>query len=87
MTYNEGPDSGTLKAWLDSNRKQKEAKMSEKNALMTPGEVAKLMRVDPKTVTRWAVAGKIRSVTTPGGHRRFHRDDIAELMDVAPDAL
>lgn len=40
--------------------------------LLTPGEVAKLFRVDPKTVTRWAAAGRIPSVRTPGGHRRFY---------------
>lgn len=44
--------------------------------LLTPGEVAKLFRVDPKTVTRWAAAGRIASVRTPGGHRRFHESEI-----------
>ena len=39
--------------------------------LLTPGEVASLFRVDPKTVTRWATAGRIGSIRTPGGHRRF----------------
>ncbi|HEX8866244.1 MAG TPA: BldC family transcriptional regulator, partial [Lentzea sp.] len=38
--------------------------------LLTPGEVANLFRVDPKTVTRWATAGRIGSIRTPGGHRR-----------------
>ena len=35
--------------------------------LLTPGEVALLFRVDPKTVTRWASAGRIGSIRTPGG--------------------
>ena len=39
--------------------------------LLTPGEVAALFRVDPKTVTRWAASGRITSIRTPGGHRRF----------------
>lgn len=39
--------------------------------LLTPAEVAKLFRVDPKTVTRWAQAGRLRSVRTLGGHRRY----------------
>ena len=39
-------------------------------ALLTPGEVAVLFRVDPKTVTRWAQAGKLSAVRTLGGHRR-----------------
>ncbi len=48
--------------------------------LMTPGEVAALFRVDPKTVTRWAAAGRISSVRTPGGHRRFVEAEIRMLL-------
>ena len=44
--------------------------------LLTPGEVAALFAVDPKTVTRWAQAGRIRSIKTPGGHRRFWESDV-----------
>jgi len=39
--------------------------------LLTPAEVASLFRVDPKTVTRWAKAGKLTSIRTLGGHRRY----------------
>jgi hypothetical protein len=35
--------------------------------LLTPGEVALMFRVDPKTVTRWASAGRIGSIRTPAG--------------------
>lgn len=49
--------------------------------LMTPGEVAVLFRVDPKTVTRWAAAGRIGSIRTPGGHRRFRESEVRELLD------
>ena len=38
--------------------------------LLTPGEVATLFRVNPKTVSRWAAAGRITAIKTPGGHRR-----------------
>ncbi len=48
--------------------------------LLTPGEVAALFRVDPKTVTRWAAAGKISSIRTPGGHRRFRESEIRALL-------
>jgi excisionase family DNA binding protein len=48
--------------------------------LMTPEEVAKLFRVDPKTVTRWAARGRLRSTRTPGGHRRFRREHVAALL-------
>jgi excisionase family DNA binding protein len=39
--------------------------------LLTPAEVAQLFRVDPKTVTRWAVAGELSSIRTLGNHRRY----------------
>jgi excisionase family DNA binding protein len=48
--------------------------------LLTPGEVAALFRVDPKTVTRWAAAGRIGSIRTPGGHRRFRESEVKELL-------
>lgn len=55
----------------------------ERPSLLTPAEVAALFRVDPKTVTRWAQAGKITSVRTLGGHRRFDADEIQGLIDAA----
>ncbi len=53
--------------------------------LLTPGEVALLFRVEPKTVIRWADQGRIGSIRTPGGHRRFRESDVTELLaDPAP---
>lgn len=48
--------------------------------LLTPGEVALMFRVDPKTVTRWASAGRIGSIRTPGGHRRFRESEVTALL-------
>ncbi len=48
--------------------------------LLTPGEVASLFRVDPKTVTRWATAGRIGSIRTPGGHRRFRESEVRTML-------
>lgn len=48
--------------------------------LLTPGEVATLFRVDPKTVTRWATAGRIGSIRTPGGHRRFRESEVKAML-------
>ncbi|WP_281196840.1 BldC family transcriptional regulator [Microtetraspora niveoalba] len=50
--------------------------------LMTPGEVAVLFRVDPKTVGRWAAAGLIPFIRTPGGHRRYRRTDVDAFLSV-----
>jgi excisionase family DNA binding protein len=52
--------------------------------LLTPGEVAALFRVDPKTVTRWAAAGRIGSIRTPGGHRRFRESEVRALLEGDP---
>ena len=52
-------------------------------ALLTPAEVAALFRVDPKTVTRWAKAGKLSSIRTLGGHRRYRESEIRELIEVS----
>ena len=53
---------------------------STSERLLTPGEVAALFRVDPKTVTRWAASGRISSIRTPGGHRRFRESEVRALL-------
>ncbi len=49
--------------------------------LLTPAEVAALFRVDPKTVTRWAKAGKLSAIRTLGGHRRFRESEVRALLE------
>lgn len=51
-----------------------------REALLTPGEVAALFRVDPKTVTRWAKAGKLTAIRTLGGHRRYRENEVREYL-------
>jgi excisionase family DNA binding protein len=46
---------------------------------LTPAQVADIFRVDVKTVTRWAQAGRLTSFRTLGGHRRFRRAEVLEL--------
>jgi excisionase family DNA binding protein len=53
---------------------------SDQEVLLTPAEVASLFRVDPKTVTRWAKSGKLTSIRTLGGHRRYKESEIKELL-------
>jgi excisionase family DNA binding protein len=50
--------------------------------LLTPAEVAAMFRVDPKTVTRWAKAGKLTSIKTLGGHRRYKESEVKELLKI-----
>jgi excisionase family DNA binding protein len=53
---------------------------AETEALLTPAEVAAMFRVDPKTVTRWAKAGKLSSIRTLGGHRRYRESEVKALL-------
>jgi excisionase family DNA binding protein len=57
--------------------------MPTDDRFLTPGEVAEIFRVDPKTVTRWAAAGKISAIKTPGGHRRFRESEVRALLEGA----
>ncbi len=52
----------------------------EPEVLLTPAEVASMFRVDPKTVTRWAKAGKLSSIRTLGGHRRYRESEVVKLL-------
>jgi len=58
-----------------------EPSSSEHEALLTPSEVAAMFRVNPKTVTRWARAGKISAIRTLGGHRRFRASEIRRFLE------
>ena len=63
------------------------ADTTEDRELLTPSEVAAMFRVNPKTVTRWARAGRISYIKTLGGHRRFKASEIRNLLDeVTSDA-
>ena len=55
--------------------------LQEPEKLLTPSEVAAIFRVDPKTVTRWAKVGKLSSIRTLGGHRRFKLSEIQRCLE------
>lgn len=48
--------------------------------MMTPKEVAATFGVHVKTITRWAKDGRLRSIRTLGGHRRYDRQQVTELL-------
>ena len=48
----------------------------EPKEYLTAGEVAHLLHVSPKTISRWAACDLIPCLVTLGGHRRFHREDV-----------
>jgi excisionase family DNA binding protein len=44
-------------------------------------EVATILQVSPKTVSRWATEGKLPFLKTLGGHRRYPAAEIHRLAD------
>ena len=56
-------------------------RLTDAEVLLTPSEVASLFRVDPKTVTRWAKAGKLTAIRTLGGHRRYRASEVNSLLE------
>lgn len=59
---------------------QSNLSITAQEKLLTPTEVATLFRVDPKTVTRWAKAGKLTSIRTLGGHRRYKESEVKVML-------
>jgi excisionase family DNA binding protein len=59
-------------------------RQNDAEPLLTPAEVASMFRVDPKTVTRWAKAGKLTSIRTLGGHRRYRESEVRSLLNTLP---
>ena len=57
-------------------------KGSEAPSYLHPAEVADLLSVSPKTVSRWAKEGKLPFMKTLGGHRRYPEAEIRELVEV-----
>lgn len=53
--------------------------METNGAYIKTAEVARILRVSPKTVSRWAREGRLPHLVTLGGHRRFPEGEIREL--------
>ena len=64
------------------NRNDTEAP-EQSREFLSRGEVARLFGVSPSTVTRWARAGLVASVRTPGGHYRFRAQDALRAVQTA----
>ncbi len=47
---------------------------------LTLGEASRILGVDPDTLRRWADNGKVDVLKTPGGHRRFLRESIEDML-------
>lgn len=54
--------------------------VDETDPLLTPAEVAALLRVDTDTLGRWARDGRISSIELPSGHRRYRRSVVEAIL-------
>lgn len=53
----------------------------EDDHLLTPREVAELFGVRTTTIARWVREGRLPSMLTPGGHRRYRLRHVRALLD------
>ena len=51
------------------------------NELVSPKQAAKMFGVSTTTLRNWEVLGKIQSIKTLGGHRRYNLKEIKSLLN------
>ena len=54
---------------------------ASEDRLLTSAEVASVFRVTRTTVASWARTGRLPSVRTPGGHRRYRESAVRALLE------
>jgi excisionase family DNA binding protein len=55
--------------------------IGEQEVLLTAAEVAKLFRVGPKTINRWAAQGQLTIIKTAGRHYRYKESEVKLLLE------
>ena len=55
--------------------------MRDQDDLLKPREVAEIFGVRTTTIARWAREGRLTPLRTPGGHRRYSRAAIRDLLE------
>ena len=60
---------------------QRKTARIETPSYLRTAEVADILHVSPKTVSRWAKEGKLPFLKTLGGHRRYPEAKIRELAN------
>lgn len=53
----------------------------DEHRFLRTSEVAALFQVSERAVTDWAARGRLPSVRTPGGHRRYPVEAVRELLE------
>ncbi len=60
---------------------QKPTKTTRNNNYLTPTECAKRLQVATVTLRKWAQQGMLEAVVTPGGHRRYTLEAVAQFAE------
>jgi molybdopterin-binding protein len=58
--------------------------MVNADVLLRPREAAAALGVSYPTVKQWILAGKLRTVRTPGGHHRVPQSSLDPMMESKP---
>ena len=61
-------------------------KLADRTQWLSLGEACDLLQVSQVTLRQWADAGHLRVFRTPGGHRRFAREDVVALTRQQPNS-
>ena len=61
-----------------------ETKPTQNSSVLRLSEAAALLGVHPDTLRRWSDEGKVPVSRTPGGERRFSREDIDAVYSSTP---
>ena len=64
----------------NGNRRAGRRGPDDNEVLLRTAEVARKLQVSTRTVLAWAQAGKLPSVLTPGGHRRYPQWGVEEVL-------
>jgi excisionase family DNA binding protein len=52
----------------------------EDDTLLSPRQAEQLLGVGPRTISRYVAEGRLVALRLPGGHRRFRRTDVLDLL-------
>ena len=63
-----------------------ELQSSDQTQWISLGEASRLLQVNEATLRQWADNGHLRVYRTPGGHRRFSREDVIALTQQAQES-
>ena len=76
---------GPVRTWqptrsYDQLRPPSPAPSNDLEVLLRTTEVARRLQVSARTVLAWAQAGKLPSILTPGGHRRYPIQGVEQVL-------